>query len=268
MDELIFRQCGKDGYYKIWHTPEKNIFIFIESGEGSIVLRDESYPIAKGVLCFIGENRYHYTFPSEPEKYVRTKLTVDGQTLKAMCEASGAGQALSDLFGADSVRFSVLSGRAYERARSVLDGLYRFDGAEALRKAETSSAVMQLMLILAENTPSERASVPDTLSLAIEYVNKHISEQLTIDGISAASYISKYHLCRLFKSKIGITIMEYVLQTRITAARELLASGELSVTEVSIACGFSSPAYFSRAFKSCVGLSPIRYKKLRAVGEH
>jgi transcriptional regulator GlxA family with amidase domain len=55
--------------------------------------------------------------------------------------------------------------------------------------------------------------------------------------------------------------MEYVLKTRLAAAAELLSATELSVTEIGVRCGFSSPAYFSRVFKEETGLSPLRYRK-------
>ena len=261
MNDLIFRQVGKDGYYKIWHTPEKNIFIFIESGEGSIVLRDESYPIVKGALCFIGENKYHYTFPKEPERYVRSKLTVDTARLEGLIGLSGCGAELEKLFNKDSATVTVLSGETYDRAVRIFEQLRGVSDNEKYSEAEKSSAALQLMLLIAENLTSAPTLSASPLQAAIEYINRHISEEITINKVSEASYISKYYLCRLFKEKIGITIMEYVLQTRITAAKELLRDGRVSVTEVATTAGFSSPSYFSRVFKEHTGLSPLSYRK-------
>ena len=261
MNDLIFRQVGKDGYYKIWHTPEKNIFMFIEAGEGSIVLRDESYPIGKGVLCFIGENKYHYTFPKEPERYVRSKFSVSSESMSRIIGLSDSGEELEKLFNKDSVAVTVLSGETYECAVRIFEHLRAFLDNEKYADAEKCSAALSLMLLLAENITAAPTVNASPLQAAIEYINKHISEEITVCKISEASYISKYHLCRLFKKKIGITIMDYVLQTRITAAKELLKKGGMSVTEVATTAGFSSPSYFSRVFKEQTGISPLSYRQ-------
>jgi len=60
---------------------------------------------------------------------------------------------------------------------------------------------------------------------------------------------------------MGLTIMDYVLQTRIVMAKELLSEGKASVTHTCISCGFTNPSYFSRVFKKITGVSPIKYKK-------
>ena len=69
------------------------------------------------------------------------------------------------------------------------------------------------------------------------------------------------HLARLFKKKIGLTVMEYILKTRIAMAKELLCEAKMSVTEISEACGFSSISFFSRTFKKEVEKTPLQYKK-------
>ena len=87
MRNLIYKQTGRDPYYRIWHKPEKNIFIFVQSGSGSIVTKDKSYPMKGGTLCFIGEDKYHYTFPDRPEGEL-TRMRAD-----MVCEKTLAGVA-------------------------------------------------------------------------------------------------------------------------------------------------------------------------------
>ena len=58
-----------------------------------------------------------------------------------------------------------------------------------------------------------------------------------------------------------MTVMDYVLKTRIMMAKELLSNGLTSVTEISEACGFSSISYFSQAFKNLTGTTPLKYRK-------
>ena len=58
-----------------------------------------------------------------------------------------------------------------------------------------------------------------------------------------------------------MTVMEYVLKTRLVMAKELLCKEKTSVTEVAARCGFSGLSYFSRVFKEETGLTPLAYRK-------
>lgn len=264
MYDFIFEQKGKDGYYKIWHTPEQNIFLFVRAGEGSIVLREMNYPLAPGVLCFIGKNKYHYTFPKQPGGYVRSKLLLDSSDMSKLLQLLNGAVDIGALFGENSFTAAVLFGNDLETVSSIFEELNRREPDSRYASAEVCIAAARLMLTLAKNAAVQTQTNPDPLQRAIGYINRHISEDLGVDSISEACYVSKYYLCRLFKKKIGVTIMEYVLQTRIAMAKELLEKQKLSVTEIGALCGFSSPSYFSRVFKEKTGSPPFEYRKRRS----
>ena len=60
---------------------------------------------------------------------------------------------------------------------------------------------------------------------------------------------------------MGMTVMDYVLKTRIVLAKNMLEKENVSISEVSGRCGFSSESYFCRVFKESVGVSPLKYRK-------
>ena len=99
----------------------------------------------------------------------------------------------------------------------------------------------------AEITVTNHAQVDDILT----YINRHISEELTLDALSTHFYLSSSYLCRIFKSTTGTTINKYITARRITIAKALLNEG-FSVTE---AC-YSN---FLKAFTKAVGISPKKY---------
>ena len=86
MNHLIYRHTGRDYYYRTWHKPESSMFIFLHSGSGSIVTKEKSYPMNRGTLCFIGANKYHYTFPDDTERYVRSKLFIPSGELSKLLQ--------------------------------------------------------------------------------------------------------------------------------------------------------------------------------------
>lgn len=95
----------------------------------------------------------------------------------------------------------------------------------------------------------------------LEYINKNLSEDLSLELLSKKFFLSKYHLCRSFKSSTGFTLNEYIINKRILKARELLKQG-INVMEVCEEVGFNNYCHFIRTFKKLVGVSPKKYSKL------
>ena len=75
-------------------------------------------------------------------------------------------------------------------------------------------------------------------------------------------YINKFYLTRLFKNTYGTTINNYILEKRITKAKELLRFSNLNIEDISKECGINDNNYFSRLFKQIEGISPKEYKKM------
>lgn len=83
----------------------------------------------------------------------------------------------------------------------------------------------------------------------------------SIDDIADSLYLSKSYLQKIYKSYFGKSIIEEMIEFRIEKARELLAKTDMTVTDVSKECGYSSYNYFVRQFKMSVGTSPSEYRK-------
>ena len=119
---------------------------------------------------------------------------------------------------------------------------------------------MRLLTFIEKNVKDSALGSQDFISRAIEYINRNITENITIDDVCSAVHTSKYYFCRQFKKATGLTVANYILKTRIVMAKNMLLSENLTVGEVSEKCGFSSISYFCRVFKEDVGISPKQYK--------
>lgn len=92
--------------------------------------------------------------------------------------------------------------------------------------------------------------------LAAEY-----QEKLSLEQAAREACLSPYHFHRLFASAFGETPHEFVTSRRLDLARRLLASGQMSVTEVCFEVGYSSLGSFSQKFRSVAGRSPSEYQR-------
>ena len=99
----------------------------------------------------------------------------------------------------------------------------------------------------------------------LEYIRIHYRDSLTLSDLAAQFHLSQKYLSRYFKEKFHITISEYIRHLRMTHAKELLETTDLSVTEVAEQSGFSSVSFFIRQFTEANGISPRKWKQSRKV---
>ncbi len=104
-----------------------------------------------------------------------------------------------------------------------------------------------------------RASLLERVKM---YILQHYGmEKLSLKELARVFRLSPYYLSHLFKSSEGISIGKFIKDLRITRAKELLESGNTSVTDIALEVGYSDPAYFSKIFKKEIGLSPSQYRR-------
>jgi len=100
------------------------------------------------------------------------------------------------------------------------------------------------------------------INKALKFIDENLDQAIQLDDVAVASHFSSYHFHRIFHALVGETVNEYVLRKRMErAANRLVYKPILSITEVSVAGGFSSSANFSKAFKLYFGVSPSVLRK-------
>jgi AraC-like DNA-binding protein len=102
---------------------------------------------------------------------------------------------------------------------------------------------------------------------ACRYVLAHFKENINRDRMAEMVGLSPGYFSNLFRSEVGMSFSDYLIQVRIENAKSLLRRFDLSVEAISRQCGFNSLAHFSRTFKDRVGLSPLKYRKSPQAGQ-
>ena len=95
---------------------------------------------------------------------------------------------------------------------------------------------------------------------ALDYIVRNLDGELKLEDIARVANFSPFHFHRVFRSLRGETLNQFVKRQRLERALNLMshASGR-SLTEISLACGFSSSSDFSRSFKSRYGSAPSAF---------
>ncbi len=101
----------------------------------------------------------------------------------------------------------------------------------------------------------------ERLTAMLHQLHLHYAEKFSLDELSDTVGLSRSECCRQFKSKMDMTLMEYLNEYRIGKAMELLEHSPLSMTEIANETGFSGASNFSERFKKKTGMTPGEYRK-------
>jgi AraC-like DNA-binding protein len=96
---------------------------------------------------------------------------------------------------------------------------------------------------------------------AKEYLETHWLEDFDIEKLSAAAYLSRYHLARLFKKHTGITPYGYYQQIKLKKLKEALKDQSFSIRDAFLSCGMEYNGAASKMFKAKCGMTPSQYRK-------
>jgi AraC-like DNA-binding protein len=103
-----------------------------------------------------------------------------------------------------------------------------------------------------------------TLAPALSYVASNFPDKLRLMTVAKLCDLSPFQFSRNFKKQEGLTFRDFVVQTRIRRAAELMRQSKVSVTEAAFVVGFNDLSYFSRMFRRQFGMPPSQYRRANA----
>ena len=101
-----------------------------------------------------------------------------------------------------------------------------------------------------------------TVKETADYINNNVSQDVSIDELASLCNMSRYHYIRTFKKCFGVPPYKYLIKARLSIAKLLLESTNLSMTEISLKSGFLTPNRFSEVFKQNMNMTPTEYRRL------
>lgn len=150
------------------------------------------------------------------------------------------------------------------RIRSVLTELNElYWNEEEPDDARLAGGLFQVLSIMAYGTnyyePENYAD--ERIENIVHYINENYSKITDIEQIADHFFLSKSHLCRFFKKRLGTSLITYLNMVKIREACRLIQESGGNLSRIAADCGFNSESYFCKVFKAEKGVSPSVYKK-------
>lgn len=109
-------------------------------------------------------------------------------------------------------------------------------------------------------TPTPGGLSPWRENLVKQLILDRLSETLEISELARACSLSRSHFSRAFKCSTGLSPQDWIRQQRILRAKQLIRETDLSLTQISLECGFCDQAYFCHIFTRSEGINPFAWR--------
>lgn len=266
-DYRLFHLRDSRGLQLEYHYHEFDKLVLQLGGRVTYNIEGKSYPLQPMDILLVSRNLIHRPMVEPGQPYERMVLWINREFLSrfstpqadlAVCFTLAA-QREFHLYrprGEDRGRYRDLFGRLWEAANSQAFG--------APLLADTCA--LQLMVALDRDVleaPTEAAAVSYRFDPKMEevthFIRDHLEEELTIERLSSAFFLSRYYLMHRFKEVYGCTVHQYIRQKRLQRATEQIRQG-VPVLKAAEEAGFGDYSVFLRAFRSAYGRSPRNWK--------
>ena len=154
----------------------------------------------------------------------------------------------------------ILIGLGIDTSSYMLSDYYkRLDAASSVQ--ELCSCTEGLVSAAAEDISLfHKKHSTDIIQRLIDYINSHLSEDISLNDLASFSHLSAPYVSRLFKENLNVGFVEYVNTQRIAKARQLLKNTTLTVEQIGFQVGFNNVRSFMRTFKKYENTTPGQYR--------
>lgn len=156
--------------------------------------------------------------------------------------------------------------QSYADAQSAADGMPAEPARESFAERQSAAADASEQSAPAAQAPAGQGAMPPEIKKMCAYMQENYAEKISLEDVTQNVGFSKFYGGRLFKQYMGMTIIEYLIDVRLSHAKELLAQGEFSIKQISFMVGYQDPNYFTWSFKKATGISPVKYRYFQNLG--
>lgn len=238
------------------HTNSRNkldsyLFFIVIDGYGELNYKNCNYKLTKGSCAFIDcNNKYSHTSDNWTIKWIH----FNGNNISAIYNKYLSRSGLN-----------IFSSKLFNKYQSLLDEIQVIAKSNNYMKDMNiyEKLITLLSLIMSETIYEYKDNSKHIydISKIKNFIDENYLKEITLDLLSNKFFINKYYLTRLFKTTYGTTINKYILNKKITKAKELLRFSDFNIVDISVQCNINDSNYFSRVFKQVEGITPKEYKR-------
>ena len=241
-----------------FHAHPTYMFLIPFNEQTILVLEDKEIDLEQWKLYALAPNiKHHEKIFADIPRYLAVFID---KTLVENCLANY-----------NAPEFNIFSGKGIKVESKLVEKIKQFilesdnniPGTKEVIEGMELVICHQLIRNLLEVSYSGR-QITDRLEVnkAVNFMKANFSADLTVERIAGEVDMSVAHFSRVFKQELGRTVIDYLNEIRIKAAKKMLLNETASITEIAHRCGFNSLSYMSTCFSDYNDLSPSDYRDM------
>jgi len=266
MNILTYSEIENTPYTKIiisktcpYHSHTFFEFSICLDGTYTNIINGVKINVIRGTVLLLRPQDSHYFINGE--KHTHRDVYIVPEKMQALCNAIDA-----NLYEKLSTEPLIINFNLPEFDLKLLEGKLNFfnytDNKTLLTLNAAHASVITDILYLWQQYFFENASqYPSWLYKLINNLKREEFFLKSIEEIAESTHYSHGYVCREFKKHIGESLLQYIIERKLSYAQALLTNNETSVASVADKLNYSSPTNFINAFKKQFGVSPAQWRK-------
>ncbi len=240
--------------FKLHTHNSYEIYIFLK-GNAEYVIESKTFPMKPYDILITKNDELHQVRHLEKTTYERIVVEVND----AFFEENDCIEYCNLLKNRKTDTDNIISPDSSDKIK-LMECISRIEKyikeSEKFNRTIVKCSIIELLHII-NTIKSKNVKIKSNNNIheIINYINSNISNEIRLDDIANHLFMSKYHLCRIFKEHTGLTINKYITNKRIKLVQNLYAEG-YSLSTACIKSGYASYSSFYKAYISETGKSP------------
>lgn len=255
-----------------WHWHEELEMVVVTEGCAQVSVGAEKFEVAAGDGFFVNAGVLHAASGTGNANCRFHSLVFHPRLVGGSIDSIFWRNYINPLLENNSVKGLRLAGdvewmrRAIDAAESAWQGCA--DEAKGY-EFQVRAALSEIIFLLSAHCESAQSRQPSEKTLRdgerikhmLQFIQANHAGELNVAAIAESASISESECLRCFRSTLGMTPIQYLIQYRVQRAAELLQTTQLKITDIGLQCGFQEMSYFAKVFRRICGCTPGEYRK-------
>jgi AraC-like DNA-binding protein len=231
---------GGNHWDNISFFPKNYQIGYVQQGLGEFMIGEEILPIQEGQFFLVHPNKVHSGKPDETQGW-----TVDSIAIKRKFIEELFHPQISISFPDFVVEDETLKTLFFKTFELLQNFEHSLENESRLYLLLTELITCKARIV---ETEAVKENQNEAVERAIYFITQNFKTSFSLDALAQQSFLSKFHLLRIFKTQTGLTPYTYQIQLRLNEARRLIFE-DRTLTEIAYELGFNDQAHFTNTFK-------------------